>query len=61
MSYQIVKSKNEYYIYDGADFFGSFHSIADADYNIKYLGDNHSLKLQKSLDSYAFITNVYLR
>lgn len=61
MSYQIVKSKNEYYIYDGADFFGSFHSIADADYNIKYLSDNHRLKLQKSLDSYAFITNVYLR
>ena len=61
MSYQIVKSKNDYYIYDGTNFFGSFHSVADANYSIKYLYNTPRLKLQKNLNNYALITNIYLR
>jgi len=60
MSYQIVKSKNEYYIYDGADFFGSFHSIADAEYNIKNLGRSNNPKLSEKLADFKVLTNIYI-
>lgn len=32
---QIVKSKDGYSIYSGSDFFGLFHSIAEAEFKFK--------------------------
>lgn len=61
MSYQILKSKNNFYIYDGRDFFGSFHSIADAERNLKNIYKNSVLKLNHELSSFNFITNIYTR
>jgi hypothetical protein len=53
---QIVKSNNNYYIYDGYDFYGSFHSIAEVENNIKSYKKNPRL-LTKPLKSYTFIKN----
>ena len=61
MSYQIVKSKNNFYIYDGFDFYGSFHSLADAEYNIKSLSRNNNLKLSEKLVDFRVLTNIYTR
>lgn len=52
---QIVKSSNEYYIKDNNKFFGSFHSIADAQGHIKTRGRDHSLILKKPLDDFKII------
>lgn len=60
MSYQIVKSKNNFYIYDGHNFYGSFHSLADAEYNIKNLGRSNNLKLSEKLADFKLLTNIYI-
>jgi len=54
---QIVEYKNNYYIYDGYDFYGAFHSIADTELNIKSYKARPNLLLTNPLKSYIFIKN----
>jgi hypothetical protein len=60
MSYQIVKSKNNFYIYDGHNFYRSFHSLADAEYNIKNLSRSSNLKLSENLIDFRVLMNIYI-
>ena len=48
---QIVKN----YIKDDNDFFGSFHSIADAQGHIKTRDRDYSLILKKPLDDFKIV------
>ena len=52
---QIVKSNNEYYIKDGEKFFGSFHSVADAQSYLSNKRNKYNYFLNKPLNEYKLI------
>lgn len=56
---QIVKSKNDYYILDDDQFYGHFHSIAEAEYQLKNLQSNRKLRLREPLQNYSFVKNIF--
>lgn len=54
---QIVKSQNNYYVCEFGEFYGSFHSLADAETFIKHGNRNSCKYLEKKLTTYSFIKN----
>lgn len=54
---QIVKSQNNYYVCEFGEFYGSFHSLADAETFIKHGNRNSCKYLEKILTTYSFIKN----
>ncbi len=57
---KIVTANNEYYLYDDYDFYGPYHSIADATFARHTLLRQHKVSLEESaqLLGYKFITNL---
>lgn len=54
---QIVKSQNNYYVCEFGEFYGSFHSLADAETFIRHGNRNSCKHLKKKLTAYNFIKN----
>lgn len=54
---QIIKSENEYYIFDGYDYYGSFYSIAEAETNKRTYRNTPRLKMTKAPTNPVFIVN----
>ena len=55
MYYKIVLSHNDYYLFDDFNFFGSYHSIAEAEWAAKH----EKYKNKVILKDYKFIKMVY--
>lgn len=57
---KIVKANNNFYLYDDYDFFGPYHSIADATFASHTLSKLHKIAIEESaqLLGYKFITNL---
>ena len=57
---KIVKAKNNYYLYNDIDFFGPYHSMADATFARHTLNRQHKVTMKEAsaLLGYVFITNV---
>lgn len=56
---QIVESQNDYYVCEYGEFYGSFHSLADAETFIRH-GDRRGCKhLEEKLTTFNFIKNWY--
>lgn len=55
MNYKIVLSNNNYYLFDDFNFFGAYHSIADAEWAAKH----EKYKNIANLENYKFIKNLY--
>jgi hypothetical protein len=57
---KIVKANNNYYLYNDYDFFGPYHSIADATFARHTLDKQHKISIEESaqLLGYKFITIV---
>lgn len=53
----IIFVNNEYFLYDGADFYGPFHSLADA-YIGRHKFKHHKTSLEKSSQLVGFKTIV---
>lgn len=51
---KIVFSNNEYYIYDNYDFYGPYHSMAEAEFNRKKKSANKKVQLK----NWTFIKNT---
>ena len=52
--FKIVYANNEYYLYDGFDFYGSYHSIADARTGRNDLKRQHKVTLEESAELLGF-------
>lgn len=48
--FKIVYSHNEYYLYDGFNFYGSYHSMADAEYGRHDLKRQHAVPLEQAAE-----------
>lgn len=59
---KIVFSSNQYYLYDDINFYGPYHSIADAMYDRHTLKRQHTINLSEAaqlLDDKIIVPNVY--
>ncbi len=54
---QIVKSQNNFYVREFNEFYGPFHSLAEADAFIKSGNKNSCKHLEKKLTAFNFIKN----
>lgn len=48
--FKIVFSHNEYYLYDGFNFYGSYHSMADAETGRHCLKQQHAVPLEQAAE-----------
>lgn len=60
--FKIYFASNEYYLNDGCDYYGPFHSIADAEYGLNHLSHQRKIGLAEAaqyLIGLRFIKNTF--
>lgn len=57
---KVLFASNNYYLYDEIDFYGPFHSLADAEWASKLLNNQRKVDLKTASDllNYKYIKSV---